>query len=446
MRRYQNLFENVPIGLFRSTPEGKLIDANPAMVKVLGYPNSETLLRARAQDLFVDIQDRADRQTLLEEHGEVIQSEIRLRRYDGRVIWVRASMRLITNGNGEVFYEGSLEDITEQKLSQAALLKSEANLRAILDSHPFAYILIDLDLRIRALNRQAIELGKRFFGHELADGVKIPDFMRKENLAGFLEYYNKALAGQSSVLEYHFTSVEGEEKYNELHWDPALTDQGEVVGILFSLVDITEKKAVERQIHSLYQAEIKQRQMAEVLQETGTALSYSLDYANIIDQILELVAIVVPYDTGRVSIVEGSRVRVARTINNDSIDRPYLKRVDNFTFEIEQTPNLKWIVDNRKPLVIPDTQQYPGWIKMEGTDYIRSWIGVPIQAHGEMIALFSLDKAEPNFFTAEHAKQLEAFAGQTALALQNARLFETVQKRAREADTLRQAQRRSSLN
>lgn len=439
VRRFQNLFENVPIGLFRSTPEGKLIDANPAMVKVLGYPDSKTLLNARAQDLFVDIQDRADRQTLLEKYGEVIQSEVRLRRYDGRQIWVRASMRLITNGNREVFYEGSLEDITEQKLSQAGLLKSEANLRAVLESHPFAYILIDPDLRIRALNRKAAELGKRFFSHELAEGVKIPNFMREEDLAGFLEYYNKALAGQSSVLEYHYVSIEGIEKYNELHWDPALTDQGEVVGILFSLVDITEKKAVERQIHSLYQAEIKQRQMAEVLQETGTALSYSLDYTSILNQILELVAKVVPYDAGRVSIVEGSQIRIARTVTRDSFAHPNTKRVEFFTFEIEQTPNLKWICDNRKPLVIPDTRQYPGWIQIEETEYFRSWIGVPIQAHGEMIALFSLEKAEPNFFTTEHTQQLEAFAGQTALALQNARLFETVQKRAREADTLRQA-------
>ncbi len=439
MQRFHNLFENVPIGLYRSTPAGILLDVNPAMVKILGYPDCETLLKVRAQDLFVDIQERFEQQSVLDEEGVVNYSEIRLRCYDGRQIWARDSMRSITTSDGQVFYEGSLEDITQQKLFNDALLKSEANLQAILNSHPFAYILIDLDLHIRALNRKAIDLGKRFFGHELAKGVKIPDFMKKEHLAGFLNYYNKALAGQSSVEEYHFISAEGVEKYTELHWDPALTEQGEVVGILFSLVDITSNKAVERQIQSLYQAEIEQRQIAEVLQETGTALSYSLDYTIILDQILELVAKVVPYDTGRVSIVEDNRIRIARIKNRSSLEVPILDQLKNLTFEIDRTPNLKWILENRQSLVIPDTLQYPGWIKIEGTEYVRSWIGVPIQAHGEWIALFSLDKAEPNFFTREHARQLEAFAGQTALALQNARLFETVQRRAREADTLRQA-------
>ncbi|MCU0487777.1 MAG: diguanylate cyclase [Anaerolineales bacterium] len=439
MERFHNFFENVPIGLYRSTPEGILVDVNPAMVKILGYPDRNSLLKVRAQDLFVDIQERFVQQSVLDEEGVVTYSEIRLRCYDGRQIWARDCMRLITSDDGEVFYEGSLEDITQQKISQSDLVTSEANLQAILNSHPFAYILIDPDIRIRAMNRKAIKLGKRLFGHEIVEGSYLPDFMNDKDLSRFLHYYNRALAGQSSVTEYHFISTEGEERFAELHWDPALTDQGEVVGILFSLVDITDNKAIERQIQSLYQAEIEQRQIAEVLRETGTALSYSLDYATILDQILELVAKVVPYDTGRVSIVEGNRIRIARIKNRSSLDIPILDQMKNITFEIDQTPNLKWIFENRQSMVIPDTQQYPGWLRIEGTEYIRSWIGVPIQAHGEWIALFSLDKAEPNFFTGEHARQLEAFAGQTALALQNAHLFETVQRRAREADTLRQA-------
>ncbi len=437
---FHNLFENVPVGLYRSTPAGILLDVNPALVNILGYPDRETLLKVRAQDLFVDIQDRFEQQTILEEQGVVTYSEIRLRCYDGRQIWARDCMRLISASDGQYYYEGSLEDITQQKSFYDALLKSEANLQAILNSHPFAYILIDPDLRIRTMNRKAVDTGKRLFGHEIVEGSYIPDLIKtEEDIDGFLKYYDRALAGRSSVVEYHFVSTGGEERFAELHWDPALTDQGAVVGILFSLVDITEQKAIERQIQSLYQAEIQQRQIAEVLQEIGTALSYSLDYTAILDQILELVAKVVPYDTGRVSIVEGNRVRIARSINRSSLEIPSLDQFKNLTFEIDRTPNLKWMIENRRPMVIADTLQYPGWLKIEGTEYIRSWVGVPIQAHGELIALFSLDKAEPNFFTAQHAKQLEAFAGQTALALQNARLFETVQRRAREADTLRQA-------
>jgi diguanylate cyclase (GGDEF)-like protein len=69
----------------------------------------------------------------------------------------------------------------------------------------------------------------------------------------------------------------------------------------------------------------------------------------------------------------------------------------------------------------------------------RSWIGAPIIARDDLIGFLCLEKATVGFYTSEYAARLEAFAGQASLALQNARLFETAQRKAKESETLRQA-------
>jgi putative nucleotidyltransferase with HDIG domain len=91
-------------------------------------------------------------------------------------------------------------------------------------------------------------------------------------------------------------------------------------------------------------------------------------------------------------------------------------------------------------------------VKVEASAHVRSWAGAPIVVDGQVIAFFSLDKIEPNFYRPEHGARLAAFAGQAALALQNARLFEETRRRAGELESLaqvssalRQAQTRETM-
>ncbi len=114
--RYRNLFEDVPVGLYRSTPEGQVLDINMAMVEMLGYPDQETLLAANAADSYTAPEKRRQWQTLMEREGVVRDFEVQHRRYDGTIIWVSNSSRVIRDDEGRVlYYEGSLEDITVRK-------------------------------------------------------------------------------------------------------------------------------------------------------------------------------------------------------------------------------------------------------------------------------------------------------------------------------------------
>ena len=116
--RYHALFERVPIGLYRTLPDGAILDANPAAVQMLGYPDSASLLAVNVLDLFVNPEDRRIERALAERDGIVRGFEMRLRRRDGSVIWVADTERAVRDSTGRVVqYEGSVEDITARRQS-----------------------------------------------------------------------------------------------------------------------------------------------------------------------------------------------------------------------------------------------------------------------------------------------------------------------------------------
>lgn len=189
----------------------------------------------------------------------------------------------------------------------------------------------------------------------------------------------------------------------------------------------------------LLEAEREQRELAEALREVGAVLSATLDFNTILDRLLDQVGLVVPYDTGNVFLVEEGLARIVRTRGLEQFGPEIAQAAVTFSFDIATTPNLRQMAESKEPLVIPDTSMDPGWLQGQGWAHVRSWAGAPIMAQGQVIAFFSLDKTQPNFYQAKHAERLAIFASQAALALENARLYEAEARRRREAETLREA-------
>jgi PAS domain S-box-containing protein/putative nucleotidyltransferase with HDIG domain len=141
--RYRSLVEGVPVGIFRSTPEGQLLEVNRAMVVMLGHPDRESLLAVNAHDFFVDPAERKEWAQSLEQKG-FLHFENQLRRRDGSIIWVRGSAGVVRDSAGRVlYYEGTHEDITEAKLAQEALRKHEERWRALIENSSDAIALVD---------------------------------------------------------------------------------------------------------------------------------------------------------------------------------------------------------------------------------------------------------------------------------------------------------------
>ncbi len=197
-------------------------------------------------------------------------------------------------------------------------------------------------------------------------------------------------------------------------------------------------------IHLLETAR-EQRNLAEALRQSALALSASLEVEVVLDRLLEEIARVVPYDAANVMLIEpsptGGRgfVRIVRMRGYEQFGAEIAREIAALSFDIDHTANLRQMFDSRHPLIIPDTAAYPEWISVEASAHVRSWAGAPIIAHGEVIAFFSLDKAEPGFYRPEHVERLAAFAGQAAIALENARLHAAARRRAEEQRRLFEA-------
>ena len=123
--RYQTFFDNAPVGLYRTTLLGEIVDANPAMVQMLGFPNREALLNANAAELYLDQEDRQRAVEQLQRDGVLRDFETQLTRLDGKVIWVRDNVRAIFDDDGrKMAFLGSLEDISQRKRADEDLKRS----------------------------------------------------------------------------------------------------------------------------------------------------------------------------------------------------------------------------------------------------------------------------------------------------------------------------------
>jgi PAS domain S-box-containing protein len=112
----QALFQMVPIGLFRTTPQGRILDANPAFIQILGLKDREVVLNSNAADFYLDPKDREKVVKTLNKNKVLKNFEFRLKQADGRVIWAQNNVQAVFDPKTRgIYFEGSLLDITHRK-------------------------------------------------------------------------------------------------------------------------------------------------------------------------------------------------------------------------------------------------------------------------------------------------------------------------------------------
>lgn len=117
--RYKHLFDTVPVGLFRCTPKGQIQDANPAFVAMTGFPSRDELLRKTFAELHCDDGAFEGWRDELERDGAVTSVESRFKTEEGQVRWVEIHAKALRDREtAEIYYEGSVEDITARKLAE----------------------------------------------------------------------------------------------------------------------------------------------------------------------------------------------------------------------------------------------------------------------------------------------------------------------------------------
>lgn len=242
--RYRTLFERVPVGLYRTTPEGKILDANPALLQMLGYPDRETLLAINAYQVYVDSNERDRLVTLLEEKDMVSNYPLRLRRYDGSEIWVEDTLRAVRDGEGDILYfDGSLKDISDRK--QAEEMRSL--LASIVESSEDAIVGEDLEGHVLSWNNGA----QRIFGYSAKEifqqsflSLIAPDHAGELN-----EVLARVKRGEKAA---HFETVGVSKDSRRIDLSMAVSPikdfTGQLIGISIIARDITRRKNMERYV------------------------------------------------------------------------------------------------------------------------------------------------------------------------------------------------------
>jgi PAS domain S-box-containing protein len=129
-QRFRNLFENVPTGMYRFTPDGYILDANPAFIDMLGFSSIDELAvhEIECRNLRLGVNWKKVKKTM-EGDGEIKGLESAWNRRDGTKIFVLENIRAIRGSDGSIlFYEGSVEDITERKVAENKLKEVNLNL------------------------------------------------------------------------------------------------------------------------------------------------------------------------------------------------------------------------------------------------------------------------------------------------------------------------------
>ncbi len=134
-QKYRSIFENAVEGIFQSTPEGQYLTVNPMLARIYGYDSPRELIQTLAdinRQLYVQPNRRLDFVTQMQQVGSVLGFESQVYRKDGQVIWISESARAIYSDRGEIIaYEGTVEDITERKQREAAILRQDQLLQGV---------------------------------------------------------------------------------------------------------------------------------------------------------------------------------------------------------------------------------------------------------------------------------------------------------------------------
>jgi PAS domain S-box-containing protein len=246
-KRFTELFETLQEGVYFSTPEGKLLDANDSLIRMLGYSNKEELLAQEAESLNYESGQASILGRRQNDQGSVRTREITLKRKDGRAAMFLDTSRAVWDDSGKIIrYQGTLVDITERLEMEKELRRQEEFQRYLLESFPDLIFVIDLNERFSFVSSRIRDL----LGHKPEDlvGKKIAEL--PDHSSAFAALYRDVSSGRRlfGFCEYEANHRDGSLRTMRASASPLFDAESKVNGVIVSVRDISVEKKLEQQI------------------------------------------------------------------------------------------------------------------------------------------------------------------------------------------------------
>lgn len=249
-RKYRGIFEHIVEGIFQTSPDGHYLSANPALARIYGYDTPEELManvNDIARKLYVDPHRRDEFIRLMEENDVVTGFESQIRRKDGSVIWISENVRAVRDEAGRLlYYEGTVEDITQRRLAEEKLRDSEALYHSLVETLPQHIFRKDLQERFTFANSRFCQsLGRSL---EEIIGKTDFDFFPPELAAKYQRDDREIIATGRPCETVEEHQPPGRDKmYVQVVKTPLWDAQGNIIGLQGIFWDITARVQAEQQ-------------------------------------------------------------------------------------------------------------------------------------------------------------------------------------------------------
>jgi PAS domain S-box-containing protein len=249
---YRKLFEGSVDGIYVTTPAGVLLNANPALARMMGYESPEELIRGVtdiAHTVYVHPAARAEYQRLMRRDGMVREFEYQVRQRGGAILWLSDSATAVRDETGEVIrYEGTVRDITDQRRAEEAIAEGRRLLQLVIDTVPAVINVKDKQLRYVLMNRYMAGI----FGVEPTDAIgrTTTDLMSRYGAQKTDENDRRVLAAGKELgfYEEEYLDASGNLRHWLVNKLPLLDVDGEVESIVTVALDIGERKRGEQEM------------------------------------------------------------------------------------------------------------------------------------------------------------------------------------------------------
>ncbi|HZS57658.1 MAG TPA: ATP-binding protein [Gemmatimonadaceae bacterium] len=436
--RYRTLVEQIPAVTFMAMlGEGENeIYVSPHIEALLGFSQKEWLENPILWYTQVHPDDRA---TWVEEFargvrtGGPFQAECRLIARDGRIIWVRGEARLIKDELGRpLFLQGVAFDITDSRNKQErvvhqAVQRTEERYRDLVERLGAIFWEAEAETgRFTFVSRGA----ERILGFPHERWLEESMFWNRvhpEDRERTIADWRSALAGDGTQ-EFEFRAIAADDRIvwlqNRVHAGGLDRVNAHALGVI---IDITERKQAEEELARTLVNEQLARVEAEALNRVGRSVGAELDIDQLVRQVVDAgVDLTGAEWAAFCRVSEGStscEAYVRHGAASDAVDRAVVPIEDPLLRQTFAGATMLAEGDHQEPLDLFD-----------GAD-LRSYLGVPVRSRsGGVIGGLIFGHALPGRFTARHARIIQVFAAQAAIAVDNAQLYNAAQSARKTAE------------
>jgi PAS domain S-box-containing protein len=272
--RFTELFETLQEGIYIVTPDDRILDANPALVRMLGYDSKEELLSQSLADVLPDRDQRRLLRQEVDTQPMLQGRELTLYRKDGSPIICLNTAAVVRDAMGRVVrYHGALMDITERREMERRLYQQQEFARRLVDSFPDLIFVLDASGHYTFTSPRV----KEILGYEAEDydAQELGERTHAEDRPALQALFAEMFDGRQSFasLEIRVRHKQGEWRRIRCHFSPLCSETGKIDGVIISGRDVTDLKRLEEQLIQAEKLAAMGQMLAGVAHELNNPLT-----------------------------------------------------------------------------------------------------------------------------------------------------------------------------